>query len=498
VSPRPVRVAILGAGAGGLCMGARLRRAGHTEFTVYEQSDGVGGTWRDNRYPGAACDVPSMLYSFSFRPKRDWSRRFAEQPEILDYLEHVADAEGLRPHLRLRHRVVAATYDEGRAVWRLEVERLDEDRNVVEVREEEVDVVVSALGQLNRPHVPDLEGLDSFDGPAFHSARWDDAARIDGARVGVVGNSASAVQLVPRLAERAGHLTVFQRSANWVVPKRDRAYGPLARALWQRVPGLARLERWRTFWLLESTWFGIIRRGGPLGRLIRSRGTAELTRLARGDLSVEALVPEHDPGCNRLLLSNDWYPTLLRPDVSVECSHIARVVPDGVVTEDGRHHPLDVLVFATGFRTTEFLAPLRVRGRDGTELSETWREGAQAHLGVALPGFPNLFLLYGPNTNLGHNSILFMIEAQCRWVLQAVDDLARHDLASVEVRPSAMDRFARRTEHDLAATVWSEGCRSWYKTTDGRITNNWPSTATAYWWRTRRLDRSELRRLGRV
>jgi len=316
--------------------------------------------------------------------------------------------------------------------------------------------------------------------------------------VGVVGNSASAIQLIPPVAEQAAHLTIFQRSANWIVPKPADQPSALRRVLLRRIPGLARAIRWSTFLRLESMYFGVIRRGGWIGRLIRRRAPVELAKIAGDGLPIEALVPDVDPGCTRLLLSDNYYPTLLRPNVSVVTSHLRRVGADSVETDDGQHHCLDALVFATGFRSTEFLVPLVVTGREGRKLHDDWADGAEAHLGIAVPGYPNLFLVYGPNTNLGHNSILFMIEAQVRWVMQALTQLRTHDLAWVEVDPAAMRRYSAQIDRDLSTTVWGQSCRSWYKTASGRVTNNWPATATGYWRRTRRLDPTDLRRGTRV
>jgi cation diffusion facilitator CzcD-associated flavoprotein CzcO len=477
---RPPRIAILGAGAGGLCAAIRLRAAGIDSFTVYEKSDGVGGTWRDNSYPGAGCDVPSHLYSFSFAPKLDWSRKFAGQPEILGYFEALVDRFDLRPHLRFGVEVTAASWDDEAALWRL---------TTAAGEPIEAEVVISALGQLNRPYVPDLPGLDGFAGTTFHSARWNHDHDLAGERVAVVGIGASAIQFVPRIAEQAGEVVLFQRSANYVAPKPDREFRPWERWLFTHVPALQRAYRESIYWRLEGR-FALMRRDSRLGRLAERRFRDQIRPLVSDRLSEAALIPDYPPGCRRILIADDWYPTLLRPNVRVVTEPVTAVAEHAVVTADGEEHPVDAIVFGTGFRTTEFLSPLRIRGRDGADLDEAWAGGARAYLGLAVPRFPNLFLLYGPNTNLGHNSILFMIEQQVAYALELVADLVRRDLAAVEVTAAAAAADDEEVQAAAARTVWAEGCHSWYKNAEGRITNNWVGHTTEYRRRLARVDRS--------
>ena len=471
---RRPRIAILGAGAGGLCAAIQLQLAGLDDVTIYERSDGVGGTWRDNTYPGAACDVPSHLYSFSFASKSDWSRRFAGQPEILSYFESLVDEYGLGPMIRTGVEVTDAAWDDEALVWRLGLRTSDG------VREEaEVDVVVSGLGQLNRPHVPDLPGLESFRGTVFHSARWDHGHDLRGERVGVIGIGASAIQFVPRVAEVARSLVLFQRSANYVAPRNDRPYPAWQRRLFQRFPSVQRAYRSSIYWRLEAR-FSVMRRDSRLGGWLARKFTDRLGGLASDRLPREALIPDYPPGCKRILIADDWYPTLLRPHVSVVTADVEAVTPTGVVTADGVETPLDTIIFGTGFRTTEFLAPLRITGRGGRPLDEVWSDGARAFLGLSVPGFPNFFMLYGPNTNLGHNSILFMIEQQVGYLVQLLQEEVVRGARAADVRVPAAERFDRAVQEAAASTVWAEGCTSWYKTADGRITNNWTDRTTAY------------------
>jgi cation diffusion facilitator CzcD-associated flavoprotein CzcO len=473
-------VAILGAGVAGLCMGIRLGKAG-IPYTIYEKSDRLGGTWYDNTYPGCACDVPSHLYSYSFEPKTDWSRKFSPQSEIQGYLEHCADEYAVWPHIRFETEIVSATFDDSRGSWRLRTRGGDE---VV------ADVLVSGLGQLNRPHVPDLPGLASFDGTTFHSARWNHAQDLTGKRVGVIGNAASAVQLVPEIAPQVARLHVFQRTANWIFPRLDAAYSERAKWLFAHVPLLERLYRWWIYWRLELNFLGM-RRNRFMSEKMQKLALGHLHAQVADPGLREALTPDYPIGCKRILIIDDYYPALQRPNVELVTSGIERIEPDAVVTSDGARHVVDTLIFATGFQTTGFLEPLVVEGRGGAKLRDAWREGAEAHLGLTVAGFPNLFLLYGPNTNLGHNSIIFMIECQVNYALRCIQELRRRDLAWLDVRREAMEASNARLQRDLAKTAWAGGCASWYKTASGKITNNWSGPTVAYWWRTLRPNFSE-------
>ena len=481
VAPRRPRVAILGAGAAGLCMGIRLLQEGIEDFTIFERSDGVGGTWRDNTYPGAACDVPSHLYSLSFAPKTDWTRKFPEQPEILEYFESLVPRFGLEPHLRLGTPVESIRWDDETSTWRLRTAAGDEA---------DFDVVVSGLGQLNVPYVPDLPGLDSFDGTTFHSARWDHDHDLRGERVAVVGIGASAIQFVPQVAKSARQLTLFQRSVNYVMPKPDRPFRAWERWVLTHVPFVQRAYRESIYWRFEAR-FSMMRRNSRLGRVVQDTFTKRIGRLASDHLPREAIIPDYTPGCRRLLIANDWYPTLRKDHVRVVTDGIEKVTPRGIVDTSGEEHPLDTIIFGTGFRTTDFLAPIQVHGRGGADLHREWADGAYAHLGLAVPGFPNLFLLYGPNTNLGHNSILFMIEQQVGYVLSLLGEMRASGRRTVEPTAEAMASFQAEIDEATARTVWAEDCHSWYKTESGRITNNWPDYTVKYRKRLRQPDLSE-------
>jgi cation diffusion facilitator CzcD-associated flavoprotein CzcO len=488
----PPSVAIVGAGLSGLAMAIQLRRSGVTDLTIFEQSDGVGGTWRDNTYPGSGCDVPSHLYSFSFASKTDWSRRFAEQPEILGYAEDCVDRFDLARHIRFGTTVEEAHFDEEQGRWCLSVATPGSPTEEVAT-----DAVVFACGQLNRPALADLPGAESFEGTSFHSARWDHHCQLEGRRVAVVGNGASAIQFVPPVARQASALTIFQRSTNYIGPKPDRAYGAVERWCLEHIRPYELAYRWKIYWSFEARWL-LFRRDGWPGRQLAARFDKGIRAQVVSDRLPEAsVVPDYPLGCKRILISNDWYPTLLRPNVDVVTDPIDHVEADAVVTASGRRHPADVLIYATGFHTTDFLSHITITGVEGRKLADEWRAGAEAYLGITVPGFPNCFLLYGPNTNLGHNSILFMVEQQVSYVLQALAltttaGRSSRSRVSLDVRPEAFRRDSQRTQRLMSTTAWAGSCRSWYKTATGRITNNWPSWTLRYWLDTMRVHRDDV------
>jgi cation diffusion facilitator CzcD-associated flavoprotein CzcO len=474
---RAPRIAILGAGFSGLCMAMSLVRAGIRTFTIYEKGDGVGGTWRDNTYPGAGCDVPSHLYSYSFAPKADWTRKFSEQPEILAYLEECARAYDLHRHIRFGTALAAARFDEAEGAWRLRTDAGEELS---------AEVLVCGAGQLSRPRYPSISGLDQFAGAAFHSARWDHACDLRGKRVAVIGNGASAIQIIPRVAPEAGRLHAFQRSAAWVIPRKDRAYSRFTKWAFAHVPLARRLYRAWLYWALEKNFFAF-RRGSWLGKLSTFFARRHLKAQIADPALREALLPDFPIGCKRVLISDDYYPALARENVEVVTAPIERVTADAIVTGDGQVRPVDAIVLATGFETTSLLAPLRVEGLGGVALEDAWAGGAEAHLGVTVAGFPNLLLLYGPNTNLGHNSIIFMIECQVRYAMRWLRALVERDLRYLDVEPARMARFNADLQRDLERSVWAADCGSWYKNEAGKIVNNWSTFTAAYWWRTRRF-----------
>ncbi|MBX3495982.1 MAG: NAD(P)/FAD-dependent oxidoreductase [Parvibaculum sp.] len=486
VKSRPLSVAILGAGAAGLCMAIKLQKAGIDNFTILEKAASVGGTWRDNTYPGSGCDVPSMLYSYSFEPKPDWSRKFAGQAEIVDYFEGVARKYGLMPHIRFNTEVTEARFDEAAGLWRIRTAAGEEIA---------ANVLISGVGQLNRPAYPKIDGLDIFKGAQFHSARWDHSVDLAGKNIAVIGNGASAIQFVPEIAPKAGKLTIFQRTPNWCVPKPDRPFTEREKRLFRSMPWLVRAQRWLTWIMLERNYLAFTQ-GSFFGKLFERASKKELEAHISDPELRKKLTPDYPAGCKRILLTNDWFPTLARPNVHVETSHIARVTENAVVTEDGVSHPADVVILATGFESTDFLSPMKIVGRGNADLNDVWARGAEAHRGVAVAGFPNFFMLYGPNTNLGHNSIIFMIECQVNYIVQCVQALQNGKLCYIDVRKEAMEAFNRALQKDMQKTVWAAGCASWYKTADGKVTNNWSSFTARYWWEMRHPDFAEYALVG--
>ncbi len=478
------RCLIIGAGFGGLGAARALRQQGIEDVTILERADAVGGVWRDNTYPGAACDVPSPLYSWSWSLNPQWSHRYSGQAEILAYLERAAGDAGLLDLVRTGQQVAEATYDDRTSAWRV----VTTDGTAYDA-----DVVISAVGQLSDPVVPDLPGLASFAGPAFHSAQWRHDVPLEGTRVAVVGTGASAIQFVPAIVDRVASMTVFQRSAPYVVPKPDTAYRPRHHRLFERFPATMRGERGATFHLTELLNRAL---GGgsltsrPLLAAMRQAWRAQLRLQVKDPGLRSRLEPDHPIGCKRILFSNEWYPAVARDHVSVVTDAVASVEPTGVRTSDGTRHEADVLIWGTGFSATDFLRTIRVTGRDGVELHDVWRDGATAYLGIGVPGFPNLFCVYGPNTNLGGSSIIGMMEAQAGWIAKVVRRIADTGRRTFEVRREAAERYDREMQDRLGASVWA-GCDNWYRD-GGRITTNWPGKVGEYKNRLEQVAWSDL------
>jgi len=453
-------------------MGMQLKRAGIDDFVILEKGGTLGGTWRDNTYPGASCDAPSFLYSFSFAQKTDWSRRFAWQSELLAYSVECAVSSGLLPHCRFDAEVVAARFDESRSLWRVELA----GGEAVEAQ-----FLVTGMGQLHRPATPAIPGRESFRGAQFHSARWDHSVDLAGRRIAVIGNAASAVQFVPQIAPLASRLTIFQRSANWLLPRKDRLYSPRLQRLMTRWPRLAKLRHdFQWFFFGEVQLTPLMKQVRVVQWLATRYARLHLRRQVRDPALRAKLVPDYPIGAKRVLFNDDYYPTLNRANVRLVTDGVGRIEPEGVRTEAGEFVEADVIVFATGFHATDFLAPVAITGAAGRDLREEWQDGAHAYLGVAVSGFPNLFMLYGPNTNLGHNSILVMIEAQAGYVIDAIRRMDARGLRRLDVKRTVMDEYNRWLQRDLAKSVWANGKQSWYKLADGTITNNWPHSTIRY------------------
>jgi cation diffusion facilitator CzcD-associated flavoprotein CzcO len=486
---RHVRVAVIGSGFAGIGAAVRLRREGITDFVVLERADSVGGTWRDNDYPGCACDVPSHLYSFSFAPNPDWPRTFSGQPYIRAYLEDVVETFGLAPHLRLGHEVTSARWDAGELHW------------VVETAPGSTytaDVVVSAGGPLSDPRTPDIPGLDTFPGRVFHTARWDHDYDLRGKRVAVIGTGASAIQVVPAIQPDVGRLTLFQRTPPWVMPRRDRDISRLERAVHRAVPATLALRR-RSLWgVRELQVQAFTKRPGELG-LVEAMARRHMAKAVSDPELRARLTPSYRIGCKRILLSNTYYPALTKPNVDVVTAGLAEVRGSELVGADGSTAEADAIVFATGFHVTDMPIANRVVGTGGRTLAEAWSDGGMRSLrGATVDGFPNSMTIIGPNTGLGNSSMILMIEAQLNYLadylrkLGSLDRGGRGRRAALDARPGAVHAWNEHVQERMARTVWATGgCTSWYMDAEGRNTTIWPGTTAEFTRETLRVDPAE-------
>lgn len=470
--PEQQRAVIVGAGLSGLCAGIHLLRAGISDFTILERDPRPGGTWRDNVYPGCACDVPVALYQFSFAPSIHWRHVFPRVSEMQEYVRQLIANFDLAPHLKTGDGARSARWDEDGCRWRIRTET---------GAEFEAQTLIVALGQLNRPKLPDIPGRDSFAGPAFHSARWNDSAPLEGKRVGVVGCAASAVQLIPEIAKVAGHLTVFQRTPNWLLPRLDREIIEEEMALLITAPHVGELTREQIYQNADCLFWQAFS-WTPQGRAAFTRlSTMHMESQVADPEMRRKLTPDYPIGCKRVLFADDYYPALQLPNVTLDTAAIERITPQGIRTSDAVDHPLDVLIFATGFETTDWHWSLDVIGRDGVRLSDVWKDGPEAYLGLTVSGFPNLFMQYGPNTNLGHNSITFMLERQSEYIVQALLEIERRGLCAMEPAREVQDRFNREQQEALARTTWADPRgHNWYVNAAGRNTQNWHSHTRDY------------------
>jgi cation diffusion facilitator CzcD-associated flavoprotein CzcO len=464
-------IAIIGTGFSGLGMAIKLKQAGFEDFVVLERAEDVGGTWWANTYPDCACDVPSHLYSFSFAPNPNWSQTYSSQPEIRDYLRAIADRYGLRESIRFGHEVSAAAWDEEAGRWEIST-----SRGMLRAR-----VLIGAMGPLTEPRIPDLPGLSEFEGAVFHSARWDHSVDLAGKRVAAVGTGASAIQFVPAIQPRVERLHVFQRTPPWVVPHTNRPIRGFERRLFRAVPAAQRAVRGAIYAARETLVLGFVKRP----RLMRVLERAARRHIARqvpdGELRAK-VTPDYAFGCKRILPSNRWYPALGKENVELVSGGAVEVRERSILGADGVERPVDAIVFATGFKVTDMPIATRVRGRGGLLLDDHWHGSPRAYFGAAIAGFPNFFMLLGPNTGLGHSSMVYMIESQIAHVLGALREMRRAGAATVEVRAEAQEAFNAEVDSRMQGTVWNTGCASWYIDPTGRNATLWPD----WTWRFRR------------
>lgn len=468
-------VIIVGTGFSGQCMAIKLHAAGFNSVLLLERGANVGGTWRDNHYPGAACDIPSHLYSFSFALNPDWSRVYPGQGEIYAYLRTTAQRYGLTDRTCFNTLVKGAAFDAGTQTWRIET-------NNGSLRSR---FLILGTGGLSEPAVPTLPGLETFQGKSFHSARWDHDYALEGKRVAVIGTGASAIQFVPQIVSRVGHLSVFQRTPPWIVPRDDRPFTAFRKSINRWIPGAMRLNRWRIHWMNELMAFGTV-----VDPKYMEMGTKlalkHLSKQVEDPLLRTKLTPDYVMGCKRILISDDWYPALQRPNAELVNTTIERITPEGVLSADGQLHRADAIIFGTGFQATESLGKLSLRGRLDLELNEAWSDGAEAYVGASVSGFPNLFLITGPNTGLGHNSMVFIIEANVAHIVGALKQARQSGASVVEVKREVQATYNQGLQQRLEKSVWVTGCKSWYQDKrSGKVTTLWPGFSTQYWSRAR-------------
>jgi cation diffusion facilitator CzcD-associated flavoprotein CzcO len=478
-----ISVGIIGAGPGGLALGIMLSRAGFGDFTIFDREDGVGGTWRINTYPGLACDVKSHLYSFSFDLNAHWSRLWAGQPEILDYFQRSTDKHGLRPHLKLRTEIRSAQWNPDTQLWCLTT-AAGERHNF--------NVVVSAVGLFTRPLLPDLIEQEPFTGTVMHSSRWDHSIPLEGKRIAVLGTGSTASQLIPELAKVADKVYSVQRSATWILPKPDRDYTRRERWAFAHLPFAKKLYRTR-LWMRSESNIAVIEHGSEKTEQFTAVALGLLEKTVDDEELRRKLTPDHPMGCKRLVFSSDYLPALTRPNVEVVTSPARYLRARSLLTEDGTEREVDLVVCATGYAAADYLGELDVSGEHGITLRQIWRDGAHAYLGMAVPGFPNFFMLYGPNTNVGSNSVIFILEAQARYVVRALRHLRRNRRRYVAVRRSALADFVAKIDRWMEGTVWTTQCSNYFRAPNGRVVTQWPRSARTFWGMTRRFRPADFR-----
>ena len=475
-------VGIIGAGPGGLALGILLVRAGFHDLTIFDREDDVGGTWRINTYPGLACDVKSHLYSYSFDLNPQWSRLWSPQPEILGYFERCADEYALRQHLKLRTEIRSATWDQETRRWCL---------TTADGALHHFNVVVSAVGLFTRPLFPELVEQEPFTGTVMHSSRWDHSVALEGARVAVLGTGSTASQLVPELAKVAGQVYSVQRSPTWILPKPDRQYTRRERWVFAHVPFAKKLYRTR-LWLRSESNISVIEHGSEKTREFTAIALKMLEKSVADEELRRKLTPDHPMGCKRLVFSSEYLSALTGPNVEVVSSPARYLRTRSLVTEDGTEREVDVVVCATGYAAADYLGQLHVSGERGMTLREVWQEGPHAYFGLAVPGFPNFFMLYGPNTNVGSNSVIFMLEAQARYIVRALKHMRRKGKTYVAVRSSTMADFVAKIDRWMVGTVWTTRCSNYFRAPNGRVVTQWPRSARSFWGMTRRFKPADF------
>ncbi len=470
---------IIGTGFSGLAMAIKLKDEGITDFHMLEKAKDIGGTWRENTYPGAECDIPSALYSYSFEPYPEWEYKWSMQPQILEYINHVANKYEIKPHISFNKELSRAIWKEQEKLW--EIGTTDGSTYYTKT-------LVTAVGQLHHPSIPDFKGKEVFEGSSFHSAQWDHSLSLKNKKVGVIGNAASAVQFIPEIAKIAGEVKIFQRSANWMLPKLDRAYKEWEKSLVRKMPLLLKLYR-QNIWLKGGALFPMMKQGNNwLRSIIQFRCKRFIKDHIKDPETVDKLIPTYPLGAKRVLFSDTYYPALAQPHVHVIDESIDHINARGVQTKLGAQHDVDILIYATGFKTNPFLFNLDIQGKNGISLKKHWKNGPTNYLGITIDQFPNLFMMYGPNTNLGHNSIIIMSEAQAAYISQCVKQVYDQTCTAIEVKKDILTAYHTETQSRLNKMIWNTIDKSWYKSENGNIPNNWPGRTMEYCRRTKQVQ----------
>lgn len=472
-------IAIIGAGLSGLCMAIRLKDAGFDNLNIFEKAERVGGTWRDNTYPGVACDVPSHLYSYSFAPKPDWSKVFSPGDEIQEYIEGLTQDFNLADHIHFGKEMKSACWEKGK--WQL---------FFADGTTYAADFLVNAMGGLHVPSYPDIPGKDTFGGTSFHTASWDHAHDLTGKRVAVIGTAASAIQLIPEIVDKVAHLDVYQRTPNWIVPRPFMAYSDKWKKRFSRFPWLEKLHRLQIYLTFEMR-FPLFRRNRFLAKQASKMFSKHLEAQVKDPDLRARLTPKYPIGCKRILASDTYFPALQKQHVNLITDAIDRVTPKGIVTKNGTERAVDTIIYATGFKPWDQMEGITIKGKDGLDMKDHLANGIRAHRTVTMPHFPNLFLLLGPNSGLGHNSVILMIEAQVKYIMDAIGKTLGRGARVIEVKRKAADSFDQTLQQDLKGTVWAGHCKSWYQGEDGRIYTLWPWSTLRYRREMKRIDENE-------
>lgn len=474
---RHVHVAILGAGFSGLGMAIRLKQRGYDDFVVIERAADLGGTWRDNTYPGCACDIPSHLYSFSFALNPHWSRAYSPQREIWDYLRQCAERFDILPHIQWNSKLLSASWDEDKQRWHITTTQ----------GQLLADILILGNGPLSEPSLPAIPGIEHFEGILFHSAWWNHDYDLTSKRVAVIGTGASAIQFVPQIQPLVGHLSLFQRTPPWILPRQDHPIPNWQRTLFRLLPITQRFVRTKIYWRQEFLALWLVYRPAMM-ESVEHLALRHLEKQVPDTALRAKLTPQYRMGCKRILLSDDFYPALTQPNVEVITDRIREVRPNSIVTEDGREHKIDTIICGTGFHVTDTQLPHYVYGRGNRSLGDRWHDSPYAYLGTTVSGFPNLFLLIGPNTGLGHNSMVYMIESQINYILDCLHTMKRRKLQTIEVQPEIQETFNKEIQKRMQGTIWTSGCTSWYLDVTGRNTTLWPGFTFEFRRRTRHFD----------